>query len=106
MVTGRKGLISTIEDKLGLPPLSRIADSLEKFPDVRQLKLIKETLEVAERISKNVPELDKVVMLVTEINSMPMDKLAKLEKILTKIESIIRKAPDQLLEFLASLKEE
>lgn len=106
MVTERKGLISTLEDKLGLPPLSRLAQSLEKFPDARQLKLIKETLEVAERISKNVPELDKVVLLVTEINSMPLEKLTKLEKILTKIESIIRKAPNELVQFLGSLKDE
>ncbi len=100
------GIIQRLEGKLGLTPLSKLADSLDKFPDVRQLRLIKEVLETAERVSKSVPDLDKMVALVVEINSMPMDKLAKLEKILTKIESIIRKAPDQLVEFLASLKEE
>lgn len=106
MAIDRKGLISTIEEKLGLPPLSKLAQSLDRFPDVKQLKLIKETLEVAERVSRTAPDLDTVVRLITEINAMPLDKLTKLEKILTKIESIIKKAPDQLLEFLASLKEE
>ena len=101
-----ESVIGRIEKTFGLPPLSRLAQSLEKFPDARQLKLIKETLEVAERISKNIPELDKVVTLVTEINSMPLEKLTKLERILAKIESIIKKAPDQLIEFLSSLKEE
>jgi len=57
-------------------------------------------------VSKSVPDLDKVVTLVVEINSMPMDKLAKLERILTKIEGIIKKAPNELIEFLGSLKEE
>ncbi len=106
MATERKGLISTIEEKLGLPPLSRLAQSLDKFPDVKQLKLIKETLEVAERVSRTAPDLDTVVRLITEINAMPLEKLAKLENILTKIEGIIKKAPDQLIEFLSSLKEE
>jgi len=101
-----ESLVGKIERTLGLPPLSRLADSLEKFPDAKQLKLIKEVLETAERVSKSVPDLDKVVTLVVEINSMPLDKLAKLERILTKIESIIKKAPDQLVEFLSSLKEE
>ena len=106
MPDGAKGFIQQVESKLGLPPLSRLADSLEKFPDAKQLKLIKEVLETAERVSKSVPDLDKVVTLVVEINSMPMDKLAKLERILTKIEGIIKKAPNELIEFLGSLKEE
>ncbi|GAI77974.1 unnamed protein product, partial [marine sediment metagenome] len=52
------------------------------------------------------PELDQVVMLIKEINSMPIEKLEKLEKLLKRIEKIMKHAPQDLLGFLASLKEE
>ncbi|GAJ17092.1 unnamed protein product, partial [marine sediment metagenome] len=33
MVMGRgKGLIAQLEEKLGLPPLSQVAEGLQKFP--------------------------------------------------------------------------
>ncbi|GAI08294.1 unnamed protein product [marine sediment metagenome] len=101
-----RGLLSEVEHKLGLPPLSRISESLEKFPDAKQLKLIKDVLTVAERVSQSAPQLDQVAAVIREINSMPVDKLEKLEKILKRIEKIIKTAPQDLLEFLASLKGE
>lgn len=94
------------ERKFGLPPLFKIAESFDKFPDARQLKLIKELLIIAERVAKSAPELDQVVMLIKEINSMPIEKLEKLEKLLKRIEGIMKKAPSELLDFLSSLKEE
>lgn len=95
-----------VERRFGLPPLSKVTESLDKFPDAKQLRLIKEVLEVAERVSKTAPELDKVVALIREINSMPIEKLEKLEKLLKRIEKIMKTAPQDLLEFLTSLKEE
>jgi len=53
MVMPRGGVLAELERKLGLPKLSQIASSLERFPDARQLKLIKDTLTVAERVSQN-----------------------------------------------------
>jgi len=106
MPNGGKSILSEVERKLGLPPLSRVSESFEKFPDARQLKLIKEVLTVAERVAKTGPELEKVVVLIREINSMPVEKLEKVEKILKRVESIMKKAPEELLGFLASLKEE
>ena len=53
---------------------------MERFPDAKQLRLIKEVLVSAEAVSRNAPELDKVMVLLQEINSMPVDKLEKLEK--------------------------
>ena len=94
------------ERRFGLPKLSKVTESLDKFPDAKQLKLIKEVLVSAERVSQNAPELDKVVALVSEINSMPLDKLEKLEKLLKRIEKILKTAPQDLLEFLTSLKED
>jgi len=94
------------ERKFGLPPLSKLAESLEKLPDERRLRLIKEVLTVAERVSQSAPELDKIVALISEINSMPIEKLEKLEKVLKRIEGIMKKAPQELLEFLAKLKED
>ncbi|MBA7608835.1 hypothetical protein ES703_16018 [subsurface metagenome] len=94
------------ERRFGLPPLTKVTESLDKFPDAKQLRLIKEVLEIAERISGTAPELDKVVALIREINSMPIEKLEKFEKLLKRIEKIMKTAPQDLLEFVASLKEE
>jgi len=99
-------MLGELEKKLGLPPIFKVAESLEKFPDARQLRLIKDVLQAAERVSRASPELDKVVALIHEINSMPVEKLEKLEKVLKRIEGIIKKAPEDLLQFLAGLKEE
>jgi len=100
------GILSDLEKKLGLPRLSQVADSLQGFPDARQLKTIKEVLLVAERVSQTAPELDKVAMLVREINSMPINKLEKLLQILRKIEKIMKAAPAEVLDLLGSLKED
>jgi len=106
MMERGKSILSEFENKLGLPKLSQVTESLDKFPDARQLRLIKEVLVAAEKVSQNAPELDKVVMLIREINSMPIEKLEKLEKLLKRIEKIMKHAPQDLLGFLASLKEE
>ena len=100
-----RGLLADVENKLGLPPLSQMAGALDKFPDARQLRLIKDVLASAEKVSQNAPELDKVAALIREINSMPIEKLEKLEKLLKRIERIMKNAPQDLLEFLTSLKE-
>jgi DNA-binding transcriptional regulator GbsR (MarR family) len=94
------------ERKFGLPPLSKFVETVEKLPDERRLKLIKEVLVVAERVSQTAPELDKVIGLIREINSIPIEKLNQLEKVLKRIEGIIKKAPQELLSFLTTLKEE
>lgn len=101
-----KSILSEIEKKFGLPSLSKVAETLEKFPDEKKLKAIKDILTLAERVSQTALELDKVVMLIKEINSMPIEKLEKLEKVLKRIEGILKKAPEELLGFLSSLKEE
>ncbi|GAI59993.1 unnamed protein product, partial [marine sediment metagenome] len=77
------------EKKTGLPPLSKMAESLDKLPDERRLKLIKEVLVKAEKVSQSAPELDKVIGLIREINSLPIDKLDKVDKILKRIEKIM-----------------
>jgi len=94
------------ERKFGLPPLSKFVETVDKLPDERRLKLIKEVLVTAERVSQSAPELEKVIDLIREINSMPIDKLEKVEKILKRIEKIMKAAPEELLSFLTSLKEE
>ena len=99
-------LAKEFERKTGAPPLSKVTETLEKFPDTKQLRMLKEVLTVANRLSQSAPELDKVAMLIREINSMPMEKLEKLERILKRVEKIIKTAPKDLMEFLSSLKEE
>ena len=93
------------EKKTGAPALSKLVETVEKLPDERRLRLIKEMLVVAERVSKTAPELDKVVDLIHELNSVPIEKLEKLEKLLRRIEKLIKAAPEELLSFVTSLKE-
>ncbi|MBA7654145.1 hypothetical protein ES703_62020 [subsurface metagenome] len=100
-----RGLLSTIEKKLGLPPLSQVAETLQKFPDMPRLRLIKSILETCERLSQTSPELEKIVALVNLIADTPTDKLEKLEKVLKQANKLVAKAPNELLEFLSSLKE-
>ena len=107
MVMNRgKGLIAQIEDKLGLPPLSKVAEGLQKFPDMPRLRLIRSILETCERLSRTAPELEKLVTLVNLIADTPTDKLGKLEKVLKQANKLVTKAPTELLEFLSSLKGE
>jgi hypothetical protein len=100
-----RGILAEVENKLGLPPLSRVADALDKFPNAGQLRLIKEVLVTAEKVSSTAPELDKVAMVIREINSMPVEKLEKLERLLKRIDKIMKNAPQDLLEFIMGLKE-
>lgn len=100
----KKSLLESLEEKLGLPALSKVANTLDKFPDRAQLTLIKEVLEIADRLSKSTIELEKVTMLLKEVNSISPEKLVELEKVLKRIEGIMKKAPNELLEFLSSLK--
>ena len=99
-------VMQKLEKTLGLPPLSEIGKTMERFPDQKQLKTIKEVLTIAERVAEKAPELDQVVLLIKEINAMPTDKLKNLEKVLKSIERIIKTAPQDLLEFLSTLKDE
>lgn len=102
----QEGVLAQLEKKLGLPHLSKVADALDRFPDARQLSLIKDVLVIADKLSESAPELDKVIGLIRELNSVPIEKLEKLEKILRKVEGIMKKAPEELLSFLSTLKEE
>lgn len=101
-----EGFLGKIEKSLGLPSLNKVAEVLQKFPDKAQLTLIKEVLEVAERLSKSSLELEKVTMLIREVSTLPVEKLEELEKVLKRIEGIVKKAPDELVGFLTGLKTE
>ena len=101
-----KGLLSEFEKKMGLPPLSQVTETLQKFPDMPRLRLIKSILEICERLSRTSPELEKVVTLVNLIADTSTDKLANLERILKQANKLVARAPNELLEFLSSLKEE
>ncbi|GAJ23505.1 unnamed protein product, partial [marine sediment metagenome] len=74
------------------------------FPDLPRLRLIKNILETCERLSRTSPELEKVVALVNLIADTPTDKLEKLEKVLRQANKLVSHAPNELLEFLSSLK--
>ena len=99
-------VLERLEKTLGLPPLYEVTKTLDKVPDEKRLKAIKSLLIVAERVSKSAPELDQVVMVSREINSMPLDKLVQLEKVLKHVEKVMKMAPKEVIDFLSSLKGE
>ncbi len=99
-------MFERLEKTLGLPRFSEAMKVMENIPDDKRLKAIKQVLIIAERVARSAPELDQVITLIKEINSMPLDKLERLEKLLKRIEGIMKKAPQDLIEFLTSLKEE
>lgn len=93
-------IAKTAEKQFNLPPLSKVTGSLEKVPDSKQLKLIKDLLDTVERVSKVAPELDKVTGLIRELNSIPIEKLAMLDKLLRRAEKVIKMAPPEIVDFL------
>ncbi|MBA7633287.1 hypothetical protein ES703_40850 [subsurface metagenome] len=99
-------VMERVEKALGLPPLSKVAEGLQKFPDMPRLRLIKSILETCERLSRTSPELEKVVALVNLIADTPTEKLVNLERVLKQANKLVAHAPSELLEFLSSLKEE
>ena len=95
-----------LEKALGLPKLTEVTKTLESFPDEKRLKAIKGVLLVAERVSKTAPELDQVASLIREINSMELDKMVQLEKMLKRVEKVMKLAPKEVIDFLSSLNTE
>jgi len=59
-----------------------------------------------ERISQSAPNIEHVITLVRELKSVPVEQLETWLKLLRKIEGIMKKAPQELMSFLTSLKEE
>lgn len=102
-------MLHQIEKKLGLPPLTKVVETVNNLPDNKRLRVIKEILETAERVSQTVQELDKIVSLINVLNELPLEKLKGLEKMLKRVEAIIEKSPEDLMQnliqFLAELKE-
>jgi len=99
-------VMERLEKTFGLPPLSQVSRSLERLPDVEQLRQIKEVLVIAERVAKVSPDLDKVVALIKEANSVSPEHLQELLKVLRSIERILKNAPEGLIQFISGLKAE
>ncbi len=99
-------VMEKIEKAFGLPPLSKVADVLNKFPDMPRLRLIKSILETCERLCLTAPDLEKIASLINLIADTPTEKLEKLERVLKQANKLVAKAPTELLELLSSLKEE
>ena len=101
------GIISDLERKFNLPPLSSVANTLKKFPDAGQLSMLKQTLEVAERVSKTAPELNQVLSLFKAIKEIPTDKLVQIGKLIKSQDRVSMTAPDlnQVLSLIRIINE-
>ena len=98
-------LVKEFEEKTGAPPLSKLTEAIDKFPDEKRLTLIKQVLTLANKLSTDSPDVEQVVLLLQEINTVPIEKLEYMVQILRQVEKIMKKAPKELLDFLVSLKE-
>lgn len=98
-------VMERVEKSLGLPRLSALTQTLEKLPDEKQLRLLYKVLQLADKLSEHAPDLNQVIALIREVNALPVEKLERTEKLLKQIEKIMSKAPQELLDFLTSLKE-
>jgi hypothetical protein len=104
-------IVKQVEQKLKLPPLSQ---ALEKIPDAEQLRLTKDILGTVERLMREVnslpldkmERLERVMAMVYELYSMPIDRMKEADKILKRVEKIIKSAPKELIEFLSGLTKE
>ena len=106
MANDKGGFVAEIERKFNLPSLSRTAEILKNFPDANQLKQLRQTLEVAERVSNTAIDLEQVLELLKAINEIPTEKLVLFEKLLKKLEKIIKLAPPEIMDFIKELKED
>jgi len=105
MANDKGGIVAEIERRFNLPSLSRTAEILKNFPDTGRLKMLKQTLEVAERVSNTAIDLEQVLGLIKAINEIPTEKLVLFEKILKKLEKLIKLAPPEIMDFIKELKE-
>jgi len=87
-------IISDIEHKFKLPPISSVANTLKSFPDVEQLRMLKQTLEVADKVSRTAPELNQVLGLIKAIKEIPTDKLVQIGKLLKSQDRVSMMAPE------------
>lgn len=97
-----KGLLTQIEDKLGLPKLSRVVDSVAQF-DPKQLREAKELLDRIERVAKVAPDLDKVLMLIRELRSMTPTEWHEVNKALGHLDHIVTKSPQEVVDAIKKL---
>ena len=105
VMRGLSELVKEFEERTGAPPLSKLTEAIDKFPDEKRLTLIKQVLTLANKISVDALDLEQVVLLLKEVNSVPVEKLEYMVQILRRVESIMKKAPKEVLDFLVSLKE-
>lgn len=107
------GMAKQFEEKTGAPSLSKLGETVDKLPEAiskipgeRQLKLIKDILILAREASKTAPDLDKVIALVKELETVPIEKLQVLRDVLKQATKLLKNAPEELLTFLTSLSED
>jgi hypothetical protein len=91
------GILENIEKKLGLPPLEDISKVLQKIPDERRLKLLKQVLDSAYKVKGSEEELAVVAKLVDVIAGVPTEKLVVLRDILKELNKLSRALPKEAL---------
>ena len=75
----------SVEEKLGLPPLGDVGEMLKHFPNEKQIKQIKEILDVADKVTDKVPDLEKMIQLAHEIDAISPEKWRLMRGLLAQI---------------------
>lgn len=97
-----KGLLTQIEDRLGLPKLSRVVESVAEF-DPKQIREAKELFDRIERVAKIAPDLDKVLLLVRELRSMTPEEWREINKALGHLDHLVTKSPKEVIDAIKQL---
>ncbi len=80
-----KSFQEKVEKKLGLPALGDVGEMIKHFPNEKQIKQIKDILEVADKITDKVPDLEKMIQLAREIDAISPEKWRLMRALLTQI---------------------
>lgn len=112
-------VLKKIEETLGLPPLQDISEMRQVLTlatelmklvnglDMGKTQAVKEILEVASRLPPGREELGLVVELVRELKEIPTERIKEVDRLIKRVESLVKATPDDLVNLVRSaMKEE
>jgi len=88
-------VLRAFEKKLGLPSLKEVAQTLERVPEEKKLRLVKQILDSATKVKGNPEELQMVLELVNLITSADMEQLTAIKDITANLVKLIKLLPKE-----------
>ena len=100
------GIFKQIEEKFGLPSLSRISEVLKQIPDERKLRLVKQIIDSATKIKGSPEELELLLELIRLITMVDIEQLKAVKSITANLLKLVKLLPKEIAtkEILAEIK--